>query len=173
MGIWLSELILSNAAGVKTQIYIQIYKDLFYIQITLVDTIFLPGSKTSLCKLILGRWFQRCQPFIPSTSGFVCTNFVKYTYFYDKWPNFIRFWWTLLSIIVIFYVEKQYNSDLSTFSIHHKSQVGGASFSNPLPLMVPVPGRTTPPPTHTHTHTGGMLHLLLFSAFLSLFLDTY
>ena len=147
MGIWLSELILSNATGVETQIK-------FYIQITLVNTIFLPGSKTSLYKLILGRWFQRCQPFIPSTSGFVCTNFVKYTYFYDKWPNFIRFWWTWLSIIVIFYVEKQYNSDLSTFSIHHKSQVGGASFSNPLPLMIPFPGRTTPPP-HTHTHTPG------------------
>ena len=47
--------------------------------------------KNHLYQLILGRSFQKCQPFFPSTSGFVCTNFIKFTNFYSKCPNFKRF----------------------------------------------------------------------------------
>ena len=91
-----------------------------------------------------GGWFQKCQPFFPSASGFVCTNFVKFLNFYYKCPKFMRFWWTLLSIIVIFYVEKHsiipiYQHLQYIISLSRKTTI----FEPPPPSLAP------PPPTHT------------------------
>ena len=117
--------------------------------ITLVNTtqFFCQAQKPSL-PANFGAQISEMPTIFPSTSSCVCTNFVKFTNFYDKCPNFIRLWWTLLSIIVIFYVRKN-------------------DFRTPSPEWSPSPGGPN------STHTGRMLHLLMFSAFLSLFLDIY
>ena len=75
--------------------------------ITLVNTTqFFCQAQKPFLLANFGALISEMPTIFPNTSSFVCTNFVKFTNFYNKCPNFIRLWWTLLSITVIFYVRK-------------------------------------------------------------------
>ena len=74
-------------------------------------------------------------------------------------PKFHKVLMKLLSII-IFYVEKHFQYII-------------ISLSRGSIIFEPLPWEDHPTPYAKHTHTQGMLHVLMFSAFLSLFLGTY
>ena len=74
-------------------------------------------------------------------------------------PKFHKVLMKLLSII-IFYVEKHFQYII-------------ISLSRGSIIFEPLPWEDHPTPYAIHTHTLGMLHVLMFSAFLSLFLGTY
>ena len=88
-------------------------------------------------------------PFFPSKSGFLCTNFAKFTNFYNKCPNFVRFWWTSLSIIVSFYVKKHSIIPICQHFQYIISLSRGSIIFELPPPNDPLP-REDPPHTHTH-----------------------